>query len=198
MFQYPIIYDEYHETNSDVRVLISVYLCPHTLYSSVYFGKYKVHDKVYNKNLSIVNEQNNVWIMPILNKTYSLSNDEVILNYVRKGEVKLLTLKNVVYMFPDSLFANIKKIPLKPSLAEYNINDILKNDKIMYAIEYKSRGTGEYKYTIILPKKNNFDIMSNGFGEYFHQMVDKIRMKGGIVHTCLLNFWESNSKRIQL
>lgn len=196
MTQYPIIYDEYHESRSDVRVLVSIYVCPYTLYSCMYFGKYELYGNIVNSNLTIVNIETNIWVVPILNKVHSLSTNEVINTYVRKNEVKILSLKNVIYMFPDSLFINIKKIPQKTPIVNkkyLNIKSTNKkiNDKqIIYIIEYKSKNMSEYKYTIIIPKNSDYDISDNGFETYFHNTVEKIRIKGGIIHTCLWFAWK--------
>lgn len=206
MQQYPIIYDEYHENNSDVRVIVSIYVCPYTLYSCMYFGKYELRNEVINNNLTIVNVENNIWVAPILNKIYSLSTNEIINIYIRKNEIKILSLKNVIYMFPDCLFIDTKTIPKKSKIVEKNYLDtnpkIKLNDKqIVYIIEYKSKVKSEYKYTVIIPKNDNYDIVKNGFESYFRNTVDKIRIKGGIVHSCLWFAWkESNiqSKTIEL
>lgn len=193
MAQYPIIYDEYHENRSDIRVMVSIYVCPYTLYSCMYFGKYELNNKIVNNNLSIVNVENNVWIVPILNQVHSLSTNKILDNvYIRKNEIKVLSLKNVIYMFPDSLFVDIKKIPNKSPIVdkEYLSKTKAYNKQIVYIIEYKSKKQNEYKYTVIIPKNNDYDMAKNGFETYFHKMVEKIRIKGGIIHTCLLFAWE--------
>ncbi len=202
MNEYPIIHDEYNEQNSDVRTIISIYVCPYTLYSCIYFGKYELHNKMYNNNITIVSEYDNVWIIPILNKVYSLSTDEVIDKYIKKSEVKIITLKNVLYTFPDCSFIDSKSIPKQSKIVKYKtIDSYISNKKLVYIIEYKSQTTSNYKYTIIIPKHNTFNIIRNGFGKYFHNMVEKIRIKGGIVHTCLLDDWNATniaSKTINL
>ena len=196
---YPIIYDEYYEQSSDVKTVISIYVCPHTLYSCIYFGKYKLHDKMYNNNITIVNEHDNIWIVPILNKVYSLSTDELIDEYIKKKEIKIITLKNVIYMYPDCQIINIKPIPEKQQIVQYD--NKINNKKLIYVIEYKSKNISEYKYTVIIPKHNTFDINKNGFNKYFHSMAEQIRMKGGIIHTCFMDDWNMNkieSKIIEL
>jgi predicted transcriptional regulator len=192
MNQYPIIYDEYHENRSDVRVIVSIYVCPYTLYSCMYFGKYELHNNIVNNNLTIVNVDNNIWIVPILNQVHSLSTNNIIDMYIRKNEIKILSLKNVIYMFPDSLFVNVTKIPKKSKIVdkEYLIKTKTNDKQIIYVIEYKSKKQNEYKYTIIIPKNNDYDMAKNGFETYFHKMVEKIRIKGGIIHTCLLFAWQ--------
>ena len=210
MNQYPIIYDEYHENRSDVRVVVSIYVCPYTLYSCMYFGKYELYD-ITNNNLTIVNVENNIWIAPILNKVYSLSTNKVIDTYVRKNEVKILTLKNIIYMFPDSLFMDVKKIPKKTPIVDKdylnvkntknikNTDTKLIDDKqIIYVIEYKSKKQSEYKYTVIIPKNSDYDVSKNGFEIYFHNTVDKIRIKGGIIHVCLWFAWQKTGIQFKI
>jgi hypothetical protein len=196
---YPIIYDEYNETNEQKRT-ITIYVCPYTLFSCVYFGKYTLSDKTENNNLSIVDVENDIYIIPILNKTYSLTTNELLDKYIKKGEVRITTLKNVLYLFPDCLFVNTSKIPHMDAITN---KDYLQNKQIIYIIEYKSKNHNhtEYKYTIIKPKINSFDIVKNGFESYFHKMVEQIRIKGGVIYPCLLDEWTKTnieSKKIEL
>lgn len=200
MNMYPIIYDEYNEPNEQ-KTPITIYVCPYTLFSCVYFGKYTLHDKTtQNNNLSIVDVENDIYINPILNKTYSLTTDELLNKYIKKGEVRIITLKNVLYLFPDCLFANTSKIPQIDNITN---KDYLQNKQIIYIIEYKSKNHdhNEYKYTIIKPKINSFDIVKNGFESYFHKMVEQIRIKGGMIYPCLFDEWAKtniDSKIIEL
>lgn len=184
---YPIIYDEYNEPNEQKRP-ISIYVCPYTLFSCVYFGKYTIYEQSQNNNLNIVDTENDIYINPILNKTYSLTTNELLNKYIKKGEVKIITLKNVLYLYPDCLFVNTSKIPLLDGIVS---KDYLQNKQIIYIIEYKSKNHNhdEYKYTVIKPKSNNFDIVKNGFESYFHKMVEQIRIKGGMIYPCLLDEW---------
>jgi hypothetical protein len=96
-----------------------------------------------------------------------------------------MTLKNVLYLFPDCQYINTKNIHhIKPlSLTPY-----LPSNHIIYIIQYKSKDhtTTSYKYTIIKPKHNTFDIVKNRFEKYFHEMAEKIRIKGGMIYPCLL------------
>lgn len=184
--QYPIIYDKYYEKNNTSETLISIYVCPYTLYSCVYFGRYELYDKILYGNISIINMDNEFYIQPIINKAYSLIVDKPLDIYIRKAEVKILTFKNVVYLFPDSLF--IRDVPKRSELNVISLD----NNKLVYIIEYKSKKGNDYKYTVLVPKINSFDIIKNGFGTYFHKMANNIRTKGGIIHTCFLdNFKET-------
>ena len=62
----------------------------------------------------------------------------------------------------------------------------------IYIIEYKSKkNLGEIKYTIIIPKKNTFNIFSNGFNSYLNKMIEKIKYKNGLIYSCLWFGWNT-------
>ena len=52
MRMYPVIHDQYENK------IITVYVCPYTLYSCVYFGQFYPNNQVYNNNLTLVNNNN--------------------------------------------------------------------------------------------------------------------------------------------
>lgn len=206
--QYPIIHDKYHEiSNKSVNTItpISIYVCPYTLYSCIYFDTYTPNNKIYNNNIVCINDSDNTMIIPILSQVYQ--NGVITNTYIRKSEVKIMTLKNAISLFPDCLFMDTKIIPkVKPivdneylsnNVIHYEVlpfNDRMTKKSVIYVIEYKSRKTTHYKYTILMPRKNTYDIVKNGFFEYFVKMVEKIRMKSGIIYTCLWFAWSGVCK----
>src|SRR5579885_3221993 len=73
---YPIIVDNYFQdqgaNNGEIEAVqqITVYMCPYTLFSCLYFGEYKLYEKLYITNVALVNEKDkDQIIIPILNKT---------------------------------------------------------------------------------------------------------------------------------
>ena len=189
MLMYPVIHD--HHNNKP----ITVYFCPYTLFSCVYFGEFNPGTQVYNNNLTLENK-NNIMI-PIIGNIYS-KDMKIINTYIRKNEVKIMSMRNAISTFPDCQFLDtteIKKInPLvkndyfKNNTIHFPINkysDKYSAKQIIYVIEYKSKKQENYKYTAIVPKKNIFDITKNKFEIYFNKMIDKIRDKGGHIYTCL-------------
>jgi hypothetical protein len=201
LLKYPIIHDLYYELskdNTDIISDITIYMCPYTLVTSIYFGTYLPINKIYNNNL-VISEDNDSLLIPIINKTYSISSKNITNKYIRRNEARIMTLLNAMTMYPDLLFIDtntIKKIKninklnyLTNSEIKFSYNNHLEKYKpktFVYVIEYKSKKNYEYKYTVIIPKNNSFDTDKNGFGQYFEKIIDKIRDKGGYIFNC---FW---------
>jgi hypothetical protein len=228
---YPFVHDVYYEEiNSNNRIVesnaidVTVMVCPYTLYSIVLFGKYKPINKIFNGNLIVdaIEDEQNMYI-PILNNFYSKSNGDLVKNFVRKQEVKIMTLRNILTKYPDFLFIDSSKINIKKEKLvepEYYVNYDLKYftskynssfhpKTLVYVIEYISKKTGGYKYTTIIPKKVSdnsiskfgYNIKKNGFDQYMNIVYDKIKEKGGIIYNCLWFAWDGshpNSKIIKL
>ena len=197
---YPIIYDSYYENENALP--ITVYMCPYTLFSCVYFEELISYDKVYNNNLVLQNKKNDLIIIPILNSVYSAQT--ITDKYVRRNEIKIMTIRNVLSLHPDCKFISMKDIDKKSPLVDESylsnntiLFDIQKSDllkahdpkTLIYVIEYKSKKTHKFKYTVIIPRKNTFDRFKNGFHQYFDKMGEKITEKGGIVYSCLWFAW---------
>ncbi|QKF94233.1 hypothetical protein QKU48_gp0775 [Fadolivirus algeromassiliense] len=218
MQMYPIIHDKYYQINkNDIQLEnnITIYMCPYTLYSSVYFSKLIPFNKLYNNNLTLLDEDDkNILLIPITNTYLSLSNNIIINKYTRKNDVKIMTLRNAITNYPDCRFINTTQInKIDPLVTENYINDnkILfhhnhysnkyNSKQLIHIIEYISKKQDKYKYTIIIPKNNNIDITKNGLGEYFNKMIGDIRDKGGIIYPCFWFAWNGihpNTKIIAL
>jgi len=201
---YPVIHDLYFENKK--AHIITVYVCPYTLFTCIYFGEYIPYNKVYNNNVILKNNNDaDKILIPITSKILSISDQKVLDEYFyRKNEAKIITLRNAISTYPDCQFINIEKINKIQSIINQNY---LENQKIyydidnysskyppkqiIYIIEYKSKTSFEYKYTAIIPKKNDFDIQKNGFNDYFIKMIDQIREKGGMIYTCLWFAWDA-------
>lgn len=202
MLMYPVIHDQYENKK------ISIYLCPFTLFSCVYFDEFYPGDQVYNSNLTLVNK-NNI-MLPIVNNLYT-KDMKIVKSYIRKNEVKIMSLRNAISSFPDCQFidiSNIKKIePLidknyfKNKTIEYPIDkysDKYDPKQIIYVIEYHSKKQDSYKYSVIVPKENIFDISKNKFEIYFDKMIEKIRDKGGHIYTCLWFGWSVTHSKFKV
>jgi hypothetical protein len=199
MLKYPVIQDKYEDK------IISVYSCPNTLFSCVYFGEFvpgnpldnpldnSLNNHNYRNNLTLVSENN--LIVPIMNKIYDRETMNLTDLYIRKGEVKIMTLRNAISIYPDIRFINTSCINMKePNIISNNKGQ---KNQIIYLIEYYSKkiyqdyNHNNYKYTAIIPKNNVFDIKKNNFDKYFNKMIEKIRDKGGHIYPCYLNAWEN-------
>lgn len=215
---YPIIHDKYYQiekNNTQQIVPITVYICPYTLYSVVYFGEFISNNKVYNNNLTLIDKNNDdILLIPILNQFRSITNDTLIRQSIRKNEVRIMTLRNAITQYPDCQFIDSKHIHKIDPLVDINYitNDQIlfnlksysnkyKAKQLIYVIEYISKKQNGYKYTILIPKNNSFDQTKNGFTNYFNKMISSIRNKGGIIYPCLWFVWNTvypNTKIIQL
>jgi hypothetical protein len=209
---YPLIYDSYYENKNALP--ITVYICPYTLFSCVYFDEMISYDKVYNNNLVITNKKNDI-VIPILNNIYSAT-QVLTEKYIRRNEVKIMTVRNAISLYPDCQFVNIKNIEEKTPIVNeaYLSNDAILFDiekpasfkthdpkLLIYVIEYRSKKTHEFKYTVLIPKKKTFDISKNGLHQYLDKMYEKITEKSGFIYPCLWFAWitsHPSSKIIKL
>ena len=210
MLMYPVIHDLYYETSKnnkkDTVINVTIYVCPYTLFSAVYFGEFIPNNQVYNNNLTLldIHDKDQLFI-PILDKLYSVSTKTINNKYIRRNEVRLMTLRNAISMYPDCVFLDIVKIskldPVssisnKIEFPAFKYSDEYPPKTLVYIIEYKSKKINDYKYSVIVPKTTNaFDITKNGFNTYFNNMIDKIRNKGGIIYTCFWFAWNGIDKQ---
>ena len=197
MSMYPVIQDQH-----DSGKTISVYVCPYTLFSCVYFDNFTPSNQVYNTNL-ILQNKNNIFI-PILNNTYTKDMSPINNTYIRKSEVKIMSMRNAISSFPDCQFIDIQKIEKKEPIVNisnypiHKFSDKYEAKQIIYIIEYHSKKQDTYKYTVIVPKNNVFDISKNKFGDYFSKMIDKIRDKGGHIYTCYWYAFSSTHENFKI
>jgi hypothetical protein len=203
---YPIIHDVYFPEGSEMTnaIPMTVYICPYTLFSVSYLAEYIPNNKIYNNSIVLEDTQNDKVIIPILNMIYNKTTGIPITKFIRRNEVRIMTLRNAISIYPDCQFIDISKIqPIQPLItANYLTNTFLYypqikfSDKyhsktLVYIIEYKSKKTHTNKYSIIIPKAKTYDITKNGFGNYFNKMIDKIRDKGGMIYQALWFAWNA-------
>ncbi|AYV76912.1 MAG: hypothetical protein Barrevirus3_32 [Barrevirus sp.] len=219
MSMYPVIHDTYFEDNKP----LSIYVCPFSLFGCTYFDTFVPIDKEYNSNLVLVKKDDRTkMLIPILGKVFNLEgqgpkeeqgpvDDDIYVNkretitvtdtFIRKGEVKVMTLRNAISLYPDILFLDTQIMNIK-KVSELGMENLVNNPittttnkyqpyQIIYIIEYHSKKQGGLKYTIIIPKINTFDIVKNKFWLYFNKMIDKIRDKGGHIYMC---YWFAFNK----
>ena len=189
MLSYPVIHDNYDNK------IITIYSCPFTLFSCVYFEEFIPGTHVYNNNLTLINENKNTLIVPIIGSLFNKEDMTILDNYIRKGEAKIMTLRNAISLFPDILFLNTEKKVDKPLVnTDYSKNKYSNKyspKQIVYIIEYHSKKQEKLKYSVVIPKNNIFDISKNKFLLYFNKMIDKIRDKGGHIYMSYWFAWDS-------
>lgn len=171
LLKYYIVYDKYYE--DDIEYDITISLCPFSLSSVVYFGKWTVHENKSNNN--IILELDDTLIQQIDGTLLSSENNM----YVRKNETKIMLTHNVLIKYTDPLFFHF----FQKEKYKYKLSN-----QIIYGIIYSSSKSDETKYTAIVGK-NSLDYDFNGYDIYFHKMASKIREKGGFVVPCYVNEW---------
>ena len=203
----PIIYDKYYDKNTVSDITIT--LCPYTLTGLIYFGKYKLTTYVYNSNITLKynNEDDDLIddkkrIIQLSGNIYLKDSLEILNEIIRREEIKIMTLKKSLIMFPDSLYLKNtnQQIQIVPK-TYYNNNKILFNINkspkfnqyepklLITGIEYISDNK---KYTVIISKKKNIET-------YLEENYEKIKEKYGIIVNCFWFAWISmypNSKVI--
>lgn len=208
----PVIWDTYYDFSDQDKLIeniITIYMCPFSLFAMVFFGKFKPIDEIFNNNLKLVSETGQK-IIPIKPETYEFIR--------RKHDIRLLIVRNAISKYPDCEFIKYNPTNFNPLVDQnylcdnkikfkYNPFDKIYNPKqIIYIIEYLSGNVSatpdqKYKFTIIIPKTNSPDISKNGFELYYNKSIEKIKTKGGLIFPCFWFVWNGlfpNSKIINL
>ena len=210
---YPIVFDKYYEkfkTNGKLLVSdITLTYCPYSSSVLIYFGKYKPTGEVYNNNL-IISDNSNSFIIQLSGIEYTRIDKKRTNKIIRRAEAKIMTLRDVLTMYPDSKYLEFMndKNPVLPK--KYSLTHQLNypNDKynkdyhpktLVYGIEYLSSNTKfDLKYTVIIPKDakknkvNSYNIKENKIDDYFNpKMIEKIRDKSGVIIPCYYFVWMS-------
>ena len=215
--RYVVFYDKHfdkikNKKGENIVSDISITFCPYTFAAVIYFKKYAPTNKLYRGNIVLKDLEDGLLVPQIIGN-----------KFVRKKEIKLMTLRNVISNFPDCSYFNnnIDKLPRIVS-DEYitnkdvdvlvdNINSKYHPKTLVYGIEYKSIDTtiNDYKYSVIIGadasnsinKDSLFDYVKNGYNDYFNLAIDKIRDKGGVIIPCFWFCWmgiHENSKIVKL
>lgn len=184
---YPVIHDKYYhddETVSDVSVII----CPYTLFAIVLSDIWYPTDQVFNNNIIV--KKGSITYIPIKNEF-----SDVIAN-IRRYEIRLMTHKNELMQYHDSLYLDIM-IDNQPLTSKdyYYFQDTHNTEKqLIYIIEYKSKE--KLKNTILIPKYNTFDITKNGLDTYLSKYEEDIRNKTGYILQCYSFAWPFKDNKV--
>lgn len=194
MFIYPIIYDQY--AYSDEKYDVSIIVCPITLRSVMFKGKFKFYK--YEDYRMII--QNSDDIMPI-DLNYKISKNFIVQEN-KRIEVKILTLRSAITYAPDAHFINIKKSKINENEivlnCDYYSNNLdiygneIKKDNIhpktlVYIVYYKSHSTKKYKIAILIGNdysdKNisGYDVIKSKINEYLIKNRSNIIKKNGYI-----------------
>jgi len=188
MLRYPVVYDTY--TDNNVKFPITVSVCPFTLSSNIYFGVYKLTNQTYFDNIILQDTKDlNLIAVQMFGQLYSWENKNIITDkIIRRKEVKIMLLRNVITKYPDCLYLSFNY-----NKAKSLINNINLENTLSYIIEYKSKDVTQtnYKYTLITTKNksHSFDYILSNYDKYFEFVVDDVRDKLGFITPCLLKSW---------
>ena len=220
MMKYPIIYDKYYNKSQSPSVAdvassntgfisdITVCFCPYTSSSITFFGSFAITDKVFNSNIVLQNmDDPDKLVIQLSGDIYSSSTKKLQSTIIRKSEIKIMTLRNAISKYPDSMYLDISQYKGKELLnVSYNSNkEILypvtngsseyHPKTLIYGIEFLSKKDGNKKYAAIVSKDasknkvNSVNMIKNGYDKYFYETIDKIREKGGIMIPCFWFAW---------
>jgi len=211
--RYPVIFDKYYDqikTKKGKFIIsdITVTYCPYTGCGVIYYGRYIPTGEVYNNNIILAESNNNDNIMSqMMGILYERETKKQTHDIVRREEAKIMILRNAISKYPDYVFLKQKEAidPLVSETYCHN-NTILfpithSSSKfhpktLVYGIEYKSSDM-EYKnkYSVIVSddasqdKSNSRDLKKNKYEQYFDEMMEEIRTRGGIIIPALWFAW---------
>lgn len=198
MKMYPIIHDNYLDDHGKT-IPITITFCPYSYATICYFGKLKLTGEIYNGNVVLTDDDTSV-----KNKIIQLSGKEykngVLTNEIfRRKDVKIMTLRNAISIYQDSIYLNtdkLDKINIKYDddlpLLNYINKQPLKTDKtIVYGVEYiSSKDNSERKQSVIVGQNlEHYDYKSNGYHKYILKMNEEIKNKQAILIPCFRYVW---------
>ncbi len=192
--QYPVIHDQYFDEllkRDDENIIsdISFTFCPFSFSGVVYFGKFVPSGEIYNNNMILNDEENIKLLHQLSGKTYIRKSTEELKDYLRKGEVKIMSFRSALSLYPDCLFFHNKK-PQSELVDKSYIN----NKFIVYGILYNSSNVRKNAKSsvVVVSKQESFDYLKSGYHKYFEEQMEKIKEKGGLIIPCFWSAWKLN------
>lgn len=214
---FPLLYDTYFDSHN-LSFDITIAVCPFTLASSAFKGKFTPTEFVNNSCLVITN---NIVTFPIIDPTkFKKNKNNTDYNKkIKRFQVSIKTLRNAFAEYQDCKYIMVQKNKIKPIInpkyyQNYEIpyNHVHSQNNIhpktlVYLIQYKSSKNHTTKNTIIIGKNathnktTGYNIAESGIHKYFENHEDKIIQKFGYIIPLLWFSWNSffpNSKIIYL
>lgn len=193
---YPIIYDKYNLETTTYDITIAI--CPISLRTTSFKGTFEF--ETYYEKTMILKEKSTNDLIPI-DSGYKIDKKYVI-EYNRRSEVKIMTLRSAIIFAPDPKYMVVKKNKGEPIIGiayysnslDYNgneLNSLIHPKTLVYIIQYKSFETDEDKVTILLGKDINksqvtgYDFRKSKVDEYLSKHDSKILNRSGYVLPCL-------------
>ena len=200
---FPIIYDNYMGSHEQIKD-ITITVCPFTLSTAVFEGKFEATQYVQNSCLIITDNLNHTF--PIIDSfVYSHENKAI-----KKFQVDIKILRNVFTEYPDCKYMVLSdNIPVKSilNLKYYENENILfkyvePSDEfhpktLVYLIQYISSKDQSIKSTILVGYDANsrtitgYNVVESGVYKYLMNYDDKIKQKLGFVIPTMWFTWKS-------
>lgn len=209
---FPIIYDTFVEPDKQVYD-VTIAICPFTLSSAAFGGKFQSTQNVENSCLVITDGENTFSII----NSFAYSNK---IKEIRKFPVDIKILRNVFTEYPDCkymiLSENIVMEPILDFKYYENEHILFKHVEppnqfhvktLVYLIQYISSRDQSIKSTIIVGRDANakeytgYNIVKSGVHNYLMTYNEKIKQKLGFVMPTMWFAWKSpfpNSKIIYI
>lgn len=183
---YPLIYDTY--SYGDISHDITIVVCPITLRTVMFKGIFIV--SMYDNLTMILKEKNTENIIPI--DSGKKINNNYLIEFNKRSEIKITTLRNALIMAPDILYMIVNKhlkINTIVDLSYYSddkdifgkfSNYYIHPKTLCYVIQKKKFGTNKEKTYIILGKdaeKNEitgYDTRKSGIVDYLIKNNEKL------------------------
>jgi hypothetical protein len=172
MLAYPVLYFDFWSEKDDTTYVNSLIVCPITMRSMIYKGKMKILDIV-KDNLHILNtDTDDDFFMsnPYTGHTDEKGKEKKIKSHVKRHEVKILTLRDCYMSVIDPKFIVVKNRERKILFDGYYSNRYthaglpiytsFHPKTIVYMVQYYSQGSRDYRYTVIIGKDINKDIVT--------------------------------------
>ena len=198
MCQYPVIYDKYYE-NGKTDKNISITFCPFSYSSVVYFDEWIPLKETYKNNIILQYKKNKKIKIHQLSGKFIESSDisETDTIVLRKNEIVIMKIKNVLKNYPDCLYFNNGKI-----IESIIPKNYLKTDTFIYPLASKLDTRFSPKKlvygvlnssndipSVIASKNNEIDFDESGYQDYFETHIKDIKDNGGFIVPCLWFSW---------
>jgi len=194
VYQYPVIYDIHQENK--IKDIISITFCPFLHSAVIYFDEWIPLKETHNNNIILqLSKNRNIKIHQLSGKFTNDSHPDD--NVIRKNEVVIMKVKNVIKNYPDCLYLNSKK-----SIKHIIPNNYLKSDKIIYPLSSKPDGRYSSKRlvygvinsisnepSVIVGHNGKYDFDEAGYQDYFDEHIKEIKDNGGFIVPALWFGW---------
>lgn len=194
MLSFPIIHDIY--LYGDEKYDITVVVCPITLQTVMFKGKFFFYD--YEKNKMILTNDKKTKYIPI---DSNKKNDEnFVMEENKRIEVKILTLKNAILYINDLTFIKIKIKKNANFIINdeyyFNTKDMYGNEitynsvhpkTLVYVVSFESHTKNQNKFVILIGNdySNNeisgYDVTKSKLNEHLIKHRSKIIKKNGFI-----------------